>query len=64
MILTYKTNILLLYYTMLSILEYSIFFSVSYNYITYDYNLYDYFVNYVTITHNIILHPLSRKENK
>ena len=64
MILIYKTNILLSYYIMLSILDTSIFFSVSYDNMTYDYDLYDYLVDYITITHNVILHSLSKKGNK
>ena len=70
----YKTNMLLLYYIMLSILEPFITFFVSYNHVICNCDICDHtvigvmilshFITYVTITYDIILYPLPKSKIK
>jgi len=53
----YRVNILLLYYTILSVLEPFIIFFVLYNYVIYDCDIYDHLV--IGITHDVTPHSLS-----
>ena len=70
----YKTNMLLLYCIMLSILEPFITFFVSYNHVICNCDICDHtvigvmilshFITYVTITYDIILYPLPKSKIK